>query len=100
MTENQNTKSQPVLVAGSALAALTALSGALSALVLNNIYVGIFAAVVAALNIGVAAYVKSQVVPFVDAAAYKNDSGVIIAGPASSVQNGTYAEVVAIPTES
>jgi len=95
MAVSQNTKPQPVLLAASILAGITALSGALSAAVLNNPYVVGFALVVAALNVGVAMYVKGQVVPFTDTAAYKNDDGVVVAGPASAdiISNGTPVDV-------
>lgn len=90
----QNSKAQPVLVAASILATLTAISGALSAVILDNVFVVIFAVIVAGLNVGIGVYVKGQVVPYVDTAAYVNDSGNVVAGPAALQPNGVSVAVI------
>lgn len=93
--ESTNTKAQPVLFTASVLAALTAFSGSLAALGLDNIWIGVFGLIVAAINVGVGVYVKGQVVPYQDTAAYKDDNGRIVAGPAAvMISDGAPAAVV------
>lgn len=80
------TKPQPVLVFMSIMTALTAISGALavSDLVSEKV-AGFLILVVAAINQGVAYYVKGQVVPYQDVATYVNDQRITVTGPAHVV---------------
>lgn len=88
-------KPQPVVLAASILAGLTAISGGLAALdILPPAVVGLIVLVVAALNIGVGVYVRGQVVPFADTATYVSNDGTLVAGPASELVTGT-----AVPVE-
>jgi len=89
----QNTKPQPVLIASAIMAMLMFVSGGLAALGVNSIVVGSIALAVGALNIGVGVYVRGLVVPYEDTAAYKNDEGTVVAGPAAPVKDGTPVSV-------
>lgn len=84
-----DTKPQPVLVAASLLAALTAVVGGLAGLGVDNKIVAIVTVLLAALNVAVGVYVKGEVVPFDDTATYVNTAGELVAGPASPLPDGT-----------
>lgn len=89
--ENPPVKSRPVVIMMSILAALQMLFGGLAALNLPDgsysatvLTVGAFGTLaVAAAQFGLQFYVQNLVTPHVDVAAYKNDSGNIVAGPAA-----------------
>lgn len=89
------TKSRPVLIIFSILAALQVLSGAsaLADLVGKEAF-GIFVLVVAAIQVGMTFYVQNQVTPVNDVAAYVDEDGNVVAGPASPPVNGTVVDVV------
>lgn len=77
-------KSQPVLIVGSVLAgaqALTAYAG-LSDFISKQ-QLGLAIAVIGAIQIGLAFYVRGQVVPLEDTAAYRDKTGEIVTGPAA-----------------
>lgn len=88
-------KSRPVLITFSILAGLQVLTGA-AALgdVIGDQLFGLFAIVVAAVQVGMTFYVQNQVTPMGDVAAYVDATGDIRAGPAAAPANGTPAEVV------
>ena len=88
MSPTQNTKPQPVLVASTIMAMLMFVSGGLAALGVNSTVVAAIALGVGALNFGVGVYVRGLVVPYVDTAAYRNDEGTVVAGPAAPVKAG------------
>lgn len=93
MPVNQNTKPQPVLLAFSVLAGLTTLASGLAALGYDQKVIGLIGLVIAVITQSLGFYVRGLVVPFSDTAAYVNDFGAVIAGPASTIQNGTYVTV-------
>lgn len=84
------TKSRPVLITFSILAGLQVLTGA-AALgdVIGDQAFGLFAIVVAAVQVGMTFYVQNQVVPNGDVAAYVNEAGTVVAGPAAAPTNGS-----------
>lgn len=88
-------KSRPVVIVFSILAALQVLTGA-AALgdVIGDTLFGLFAIVVAAVQVGMTFYVQNGVVPVEDTAAYINSDGHAVAGPAAGLTNGTSVEVV------
>lgn len=88
-------KSRPVLITFSILAGLQVLTGA-AALgdVIGDQAFGLFAIVVAAVQVGMTFYVQNQVVPVGDVAAYQNAAGDVVAGPAGGVTNGKTVDVV------
>ena len=89
------TKSQPLLIVFSVLAGLQVLTGA-AALgeVIGAQAFGLFALLVAAVQVGMTFYVQNQVVPTGDVAAYVDGNGQTVAGPASAPSTGTAVEVV------
>lgn len=89
-----NTKPQPVLIAFSILAFLSFVSGGLAALGFDSKIVGLLSLIVGGLNIGAGFYVRGQVVPLANMAAYENDKGVVVAGPAAVAPNGSPVTVV------
>jgi hypothetical protein len=84
------TKSRPVLIVFSILAGLQVLTGA-AALgdVIGDQAFGLFAILVAAVQVGMTFYVQNQTVPVMDVAAYQNSKGQVVAGPAAGATNGT-----------
>lgn len=90
------TKPQPVLVVMSVLAGLDILTGG-AALgdVIGPKQAGILILALAAIKGGMAFYLRGQVVPVADTAAYLNEDRKLIAGPASVLNDG--AEVVVEP---
>lgn len=91
-------KSRPVLITFSILAGLQVLTGA-AALgdVIGDQAFGLFAILVAAVQVGMTFYVQNQTVPVGDVAAYVDTAGNTVAGPASPpiVRDGANVEVVA-----
>lgn len=88
-------KSRPVLITFSILAALQVLTGA-AALgdVIGDQAFGLFAILVAAVQVGMTFYVQNQTVPLKDSVAYVDNEGVPVAGPAASLRNGTPVDLV------
>lgn len=85
-------KSRPVLIIFSILAGLQVLSaGAALADVIGKDLFGLFALGVAAIQVGMTFYVQNLTVPLQDVAAYVTggNSPLLVAGPASSVTDGT-----------
>lgn len=77
-------KSRPVLIAMSVLAALQVLvAGAALGDVLGSDVASLAALCVAAAQVGVQFYVQAQVVPVGDVAAYRDTAGDIVSGPAA-----------------
>lgn len=99
-----STKPQPVLLFGAVTTFLTAVFGGLtlvSGLQANTTLAtvcGVGTLVTAALNQAKDVYVKGQVVPVNDTAAYVNEDRELIAGPASSERTGAPVEVVPAET--
>lgn len=90
-----NTKSRPVLIVFSVLAALRVLSGAaVLSDVIGPTAFGLFAICVAAVQVGMTFYVQNQVTPMKDVAAYVDEDGNTVAGPASAPANETPVEVI------
>lgn len=96
---NNNTKPQPVLVLGAVTTFLTAIFGGLTTVagLQKNITLalvcGVGMVVTAAINQAKDFYVRGLVTPFSDTAAYRDDSGDIVAGPAAAVPDGQPVEV-------
>jgi hypothetical protein len=89
------TKSRPVVIVFSILAGLQVLTGAAAISdVIGDQLFGMFAILVAAVQVGKTFYVQNSVVPVGDVGAYTNDAGDLVAGPASGVTNGKGVEVV------
>lgn len=91
-------KSRPVLVTFSILAALQVLTGA-AALgdVVGDKAFGMFAIIVAAVQVGMTFYVQNQTVPLKDTAAYVDGTtGQIVAGPSASAVTGTPVDVTGV----
>ena len=88
-------KSRPVLITFSILAGLQVLTGA-AALgdVIGDQAFGLLAIVVAAIQVGMTFYVQNQVTPAEDVAAYVDQAGNTVAGPAAPPANGTIVRVV------
>jgi hypothetical protein len=87
-------KSRPVLIGNSVLAALQVLASA--AALSDAIGVtafGLFSIGVAAATVGFNTYVQGVVVPTADVAAYVNNDGHVVTGPAAAGQNGQPAIV-------
>ena len=82
-------KSRPVLIIFSILAGLQILTsaGGLSEVVGPKVFF-LFGLLVAAVQVGLTFYVQNSVVSGQEVAAYANADGVVVAGPAASVQNG------------
>lgn len=91
----ENKKSQPVLLAQSAVAALAFVFGGFTTMgaSTNNptlaLIGGIGTLVAGGISIGLGFYVRGVVVPLEDTAAYVNTSGETVAGPAAGQSNGT-----------
>ena len=83
-------KSKPVLITFSILAGLQVLTGA-AALgdVIGDQLFGLFAIVVAAVQVGMTFYVQNQTVAVLDVAAYADKTGQVVAGPAAGATRGT-----------
>lgn len=83
-------KSRPVLITFSILAGLQVLTaaGGLSEVVGPKIFF-LFGLVVAAVQVGMTFYVQNQVTPIQDVAAYSNERGQVVAGPAAGATRGT-----------
>lgn len=89
------TKPQPVLIIMSLLAGAVVVSAGLMAIPeVPRLVASLFALGVAATVQGMAYYIRGQVVPLSDTAAYVNDQRELIAGPASNVRTGAPAEVL------
>jgi hypothetical protein len=97
---NTYTKPQPVLLLGAITTALTVIFGGLTTVagLQGNKTVALIAGVGMLLTAGVNAgkdfFLKGLVVPASDAAAYRNDSGQIVTGPAAAGPDGVPAVVV------
>lgn len=91
-------KSRPVLITFSILATLQVILGgtALADVGVPAAWLALTAVIVAAVQFGVSFYVQGQVVPLGDTAAYLDQQGRLVAGPASppAVLDGTSVEVV------
>lgn len=89
------TKSRPVLLGNSILASLQVLSGAaVLGDVLGPTVFALFVIAVAAVQVGFNTYVQGLVTPQADVAAYVNEKGEVVAGPAAGVTNGKTVDVV------
>lgn len=90
-------KSRPVVITFSILAGLQVLTGGTALTdVLGDQAAGLIIIAIAAVQVGMTFYVQNQVVPFEDAGAYVDQSGNMVAGPASppSVSQGDSVNVV------
>ncbi len=90
-------KSRPVLITFSILAGLQVLTaGASFTDILGKDLAGFIVLVIAAVQVGLTFYVQNQVTPMGDVAAYINQKGETVAGPASppTVINNSEVEVV------
>lgn len=93
-----NNRSRPVLIVFSILAALQVLTGSLAlGEVIGPQAFGLFAILVAAVQVGMTFFVQNQVVPTDAVAAYVDPAGRTVAGPASprEVLDGTAVRVMA-----
>lgn len=91
------TKSRPVLITFSILAGLQVLTGGTAlADIIGKDAAGLIILAIAAIQVGMTFYVQGQVTPSTDVAAYVNQNGATVAGPASPPQviDGTTVEVV------
>ena len=96
MNTTPATKPQPVLIVMSVMAGLTFLVGGLAAISeVPRLVVTAAALVVTATNVGMAYFLRGQVVPLVDTAAYLNEDRDMIAGPSAAVSSGNPVMVVA-----
>lgn len=83
-------KSRPILIGNSVLAGLQVLAGAAALSdAIGATAFGLFAIGVAAVQVGFNTYVQGTVVPVADVAAYANNDGEVVAGPAAGATNGT-----------
>lgn len=93
-------KSRPVLITFSILAGLQVLTGA-AALgdIIGQQAFGLLVLGVAAVQVGLTFYVQNQVTPTGDVAAYVDQKGNTVAGPASppEVLDGAAVDVVSTP---
>lgn len=82
-------KSRPVLITFSILAGMQILTGG-AALgdVIGAETAGLIVLAVAAVQGGMSFYVQGTVTPTQDVAAYANNAGTVVAGPAAGVTNG------------
>jgi hypothetical protein len=94
------TKPQPVLIILSAMATLQVLvGGAALTDVIGNQWAGFLGLLLAALQTGMAFYLRGQVVPLADTAAFLNDDRHLVAGPAADGQrSGDSVRVIAPDT--
>lgn len=89
-------KSRPVLITFSVLAGLQIITaGTVLADVIGVQLAGLIVLLVAAVQAGMSFYVQGQVVPYSDTAAYVNEEGDTVAGPAAAPVNGTPVDVAA-----
>lgn len=83
------TKPQPVVLLGAATSAIAATSAALAIILKDNptaiLVIGIVGALLAGLNVFKDQYLASQVVPYGDVAAFRDQTGGVVAGPAATV---------------
>lgn len=94
------TKSRPILIGNSVLAALQVLAGgAVLQEAIGPVAGGMFVLIVAALQFGFNTYVQGLVVPTQDVAAYVNGAGTAVAGPAAPIMTGTPVRVDQAPTK-
>jgi hypothetical protein len=91
-------KSRPILITQSILAGcdVIAVSASLTELVPAKVAL-MFILVTKAVQVGVAFYNQSNVVPLSDSGAFVNSDGQMVAGPASGTSNGT--NVAVVPTD-
>lgn len=83
-------KSRPVLITFAILAGLDVLgAGAALGDVIGIQTLALFVLGTKAVQTGMSFYVQGQVTPTVDVAAYQNDEGNVVAGPAAGATNGT-----------
>jgi len=86
-------KSQPVVVLGAVIAALTFIIDSLQALFKDNptivLILSVVGIVVAGLAIFKDQFLKMRVVPVEDTATYIDQKGQLVAGPASPLPDGT-----------
>lgn len=83
-------KSRPVLITFAVLAALDILStGAALGDVIGIKALALFVLATKAVQVGMSFYVQNGVVPTRDVAAYQNNVGQVVAGPAAGATNGT-----------
>lgn len=81
---SENTKSQPVLIAASVVAAGQAFVSTLALTdVITKDALGIITGALAAVSIGLGFYVRGVVVPLKDTAAYVDKTGEVVSGPAA-----------------
>jgi len=100
-TQSSNTysKPEPVRLLGAITTGLVVFFGGLTTIagLQDNKTVALIAGVgmlvTAAVNAAKDEFVRKNVVPAIDTAAYRNTSGVIVAGPAAAVAEGTAAVV-------
>lgn len=92
------TKPQPVLIVMAVLGGLDVLTGgaALSEVIGLKV-AGLLLLVLAAIKAGMAIFLRGQVVPVADTAAYLNDNRQLIAGPAAIQDDGTEVVVESKP---
>jgi predicted ribosomally synthesized peptide with SipW-like signal peptide len=94
MSNDTYTKPEPVRLLGAITTALSVLFGGLGTVAYfqDNEVVGLISALgmlaVAAVNAGKDEFLRGQVTPVVDTAAYKDANGTIVAGPAAQVADG------------
>lgn len=88
-------KSRPVLITFSILAALQVLTGgSVLADLLGKDIASFIILLIAAVQVGMTFFVQNQTVPVRDSVAYINENGDAVAGPAAGLTNGTAVEVV------
>lgn len=91
------TKSRPVLITFSVLAGLDVLSaGAALGDVIGVKVLALLVLATKAVQTGMSFYVQGQVTPQADVAAYVNDHGSVVAGPAAGVTNGVLVDVAQV----
>lgn len=104
-TRTTYTKPQPVLVLGAITSGLTFFFGGITLVagLQENPTVALIAGLgtlaTGAVNVGKDYYLKGQVTPMVDTAAYRNEDGVVVTGPAASGNEGVPAVVATDGTE-
>lgn len=98
MSTTPATKPQPVLIVMSVMSSLTMAVGGLASISeVPRLVVALSALVVGSVNVGMAYYLRGQVVPLADTAAYLNEARTLIAGPAAREVTGAPVEVVPTP---
>lgn len=92
------TKSRPVLITFSVLAALQILTaGATLSDVIGEQVAALLVLLVASVQAGMSFYVQGVVVPQEDVAAYINSAGNAVAGPAAGMTNGSPVKIADDP---